>query len=634
MPVLWCFGWIIWRASALVVTRKCLCIQARIIQVRLKCHVAGSVLGAQGAQAEEEDRVVQVAADARWGVSAIKAAALQAALGSVEKAEAAALVGRCHLRRTRQGAQVKEIEGQTLLTLGIRDGAEVYVRAGAVRSETQKLLKVFLAASATAAAKPLLQLAADQAATIGEVKDELARRLAKSKDKAVQAAAARGAWPQGMPAAGLLRLRVKKGSAGGGAALRDDQVLVKALPSLRTAEEGALVLQLLDEPEDAAALAHSLAVHVRRWRVVEGREQLDDAREVRVSRQATVLDFLQQLQALFAAGPQMLPAGAGMDEAAGAPAEALASVIEVAKLPGFVAAEEVSKTKLNWVGSAHAHADLRMPVASPPMGLREGAVMVVRAVEEFASFRLEQQRHGQDSAASGAGAGSIAGQQGHGGEVQQSRRAQAGRSRGVVAARREVGLRIHVHGGGDDGGADERGGSGGCDLRVVAASDACAGRRAGLALASVSAAARDAGESVSDGGLGLGPAADGPDSAAAGDLVASFGKSEVGGAGSSAGSGGGAESGVSGLGATLAEDAVAMEMERIRNKLELDKTRLLRGPVAGVGGRCGEDSMGARADDSDLGDSVDGVDGRRGGSGSGVSTSAEQEDEGLYSARG
>ena len=74
---------------------------------------------------------MQVAADARWGVGAVKAAALQAALGSVEKAEAAALVGRCHLRRTRQGAQVKEIEGQTLLTLGIRDGAEVYVRAGA-----------------------------------------------------------------------------------------------------------------------------------------------------------------------------------------------------------------------------------------------------------------------------------------------------------------------------------------------------------------------------------------------------------------------------------------------------------------------------------------------------------------------
>ena len=634
MPVLWCFGWIIWRASALVVTRKCLCIQARIIQVRLKCHVAGSVLGAQGAQAEEEDRVVQVAADARWGVSAIKAAALQAALGSVEQAEAAALVSRCHLRRTRQGAQVKEIEGQTLLTLGIRDGAEVYVRAGAGRSETQKLLKVFLAASATATAKPLLQLVADQAWTIGEVKDALARRLAKSKDKAVQAAAVRGAWPQGMPAVGLLRLRVKKGSAGGGAALRDDQVLVKALPSLRTGEEGALVLQLLDEPEDAAALAHSLAVHVRRWRVVEGREQLDDAREVRVSRQATALDFLQQLQALFAARPQILPAGAGVDEAAGARVEAVASEIEVAKLPGFVAAEEVSKTKLNWVGSAHAHADLRMPVASPPMGLRDGAVMVVRAPEEFASFRLEQQRHGQDSAASGAGAGRIAGQQGHGGEVQQSRRAQAARSRGVVAARREVGLRIHVHGGGDDGGADESGGSGGCDLRVVATSDACAGRQAGLAPASVSAAARDAGESESDGGLGLGPAADGPDSAAAGDLVASFGKSEVGGAGSSAGSGGDAESGVSGLGATLAEDAVAMEMERIRNKLELDKTRLLRGPVAGVGGRCGKDSMGVRADDSDLGDSVDGVDGRRGGSGSGVSTSAEQEDEGLYSARG
>ena len=84
----------------------------------------------------------------------------------------------------------------------------------------------------------------------------------------------------------------------------------------------------------------------------------------------------------------------------------------------------------------------------------------------------------------------------------------------------------------------------------------------------------------------------------------------------------------------MAEDAVAMEMERIRHKLELDKTRLLRGPVAGVGGRCGEDSMGVRADDSDLGDGVDGVDGRRGGSGRGVSASAEQEDEGLYSARG
>ena len=92
----------------MVVTRKCLCIQTRIIQVRLKCHVAGSVLGAQGAQAEEEDRVVQIAADARWGVSAIKAAALQAAIGSVEEAEAAALVGQCHLRRTRQGAQEQQ----------------------------------------------------------------------------------------------------------------------------------------------------------------------------------------------------------------------------------------------------------------------------------------------------------------------------------------------------------------------------------------------------------------------------------------------------------------------------------------------------------------------------------------------
>ena len=180
----------------------------------------------------------------------------------MEEEENDGLWERVHLRRTSKGPQLKD-ELKCLADLGVEEGALFFLRAGAPRLESQKTLKVFLALSSAATARPLLQITVQETWTVAELKAALAGRLGKSKDKQVSAAASKGAWPQGVPPLNLLRLRQKKGAVGG-SVLKDEQVLTKALP--RLADDTPIVLQLLDEPQAAAPTTDFFLIQVRCWR--------------------------------------------------------------------------------------------------------------------------------------------------------------------------------------------------------------------------------------------------------------------------------------------------------------------------------------------------------------------------------
>ena len=229
----------------------------------------GEESGGGGGGAGGHDLVLEVEVDLRWTLAEVKKTAISAARrrrlgggGGMEEEENDGLWERVHLRRTSKGPQLKD-ELKCLADLGVEEGALFFLRAGAPRLESQKTLKVFLALSSAATARPLLQITVQETWTVAELKAALAGRLGKSKDKQVSAAASKGAWPQGVPPLNLLRLRQKKGAVGG-SVLKDEQVLTKALP--RLADDTPIVLQLLDEPQAAAPTTDFFLIQVRCWR--------------------------------------------------------------------------------------------------------------------------------------------------------------------------------------------------------------------------------------------------------------------------------------------------------------------------------------------------------------------------------
>eukprot|EP00802_Teleaulax_amphioxeia_P015044 Tamp_15126.p1 GENE.Tamp_15126~~Tamp_15126.p1 ORF type:complete len:443 (+),score=61.00 Tamp_15126:72-1400(+) len=279
--------------------------------------------------------------------------------------------------------------------------------------KAKKTLKVFLAVSAAATARPLLQLAAEETWTVAQLKTALAARLGKSKDKQVVAAAAKAAWPQGVPPTGVLRLRQKKGSVGG-SVLKDEQVLMKALP--RLADDTPIVLQLLDEPE-AASPVDGLLIQVRRWRVEGDAEVLEDPREMCVPRDADGHKMLELL------GRFLSP---------GATAAAAQSGLACAKVSSFgPALKAISKAKLKWLDESSA--DVTVPVTSPPLGLRNDSVIVVCDQLEFERF----------AAAAAARVQPLGGEQDV--LVLQKKPSQKRITRDTGPRCREAALQIHVH---------------------------------------------------------------------------------------------------------------------------------------------------------------------------------------------
>ena len=449
--------------------------------------------GGGGSAGAGDDHVVQVEVDLRWTLVQVKKAAISAAC----RAGGGGTVGddglweRVHLRRTSKGPQLKD-EAKRLADLGVEEGALFFLRAGAPRPESQKTLKVFLAVSAAATARPLLQLAAEETWTVAQLKTALAARLGKSKDKQVVAAAAKAAWPQGartrvgvrgwlracgcvecsrnaqgvvcdmlhtcacllgclhacglackrvvcihsrfvytfctlgaigcdvcmfvrtgVPPTGVLRLRQKKGSVGG-SVLKDEQVLMKALP--RLADDTPIVLQLLDEPE-AASPVDGLLIQVRRWRVEGDAEVLEDPREMCVPRDADGHKMLELL------GRFLSP---------GATAAAAQSGLACAKVSSFgPALKAISKAKLKWLDESSA--DVTVPVTSPPLGLRNDSVIVVCDQLEFERF----------AAAAAARVQPLGGEQDV--LVLQKKPSQKRITRDTGPRCREAALQIHVH---------------------------------------------------------------------------------------------------------------------------------------------------------------------------------------------
>ena len=207
----------------------------------------------------------------------------------------------------------------------------------------------------------------------------------------------------GVPPTGVLRLRQKKGSVGG-SVLKDEQVLIKALP--RLADDTPIVLQLLDKPE-AASPADGLLIQVRRWRVEGETEVLEDPREMCVPRDAdgrTLFELLVRFLrpgATAAAAPEdqggracdvaglsdgLQAVGTGDDASSGVGGVSGGlSGLACAKVSSFgPALKAISKAKLKWFDESSA--DVTVPVTSSPLGLRDDSVIVVRDQLEFERF--------------------------------------------------------------------------------------------------------------------------------------------------------------------------------------------------------------------------------------------------------
>jgi hypothetical protein len=223
-------------------------------------------------------------------------------------------------------------------------------------------------------------------------------------------------------------------------------------------------VQLLEKPE-AASDAKTLEVHVRRWRVVDGEEVVEDGTQVRVPRNFTNQQLLSLLAGLGrrveedvrgvvggvqqgsrvdgykeeGGGGDTEEMGGGSKEVGGGAAEEVGEGLEFAKVPMFgPLLQGVSKLRLKWMHAKHA--DLSMPVMSPPLGLRDGALLVVRDSEEAARFAASAAAAAQAAADDGVASG-VDARQGRG-----PARAHAGRSRVESQRRRnhEAQLRIHV----------------------------------------------------------------------------------------------------------------------------------------------------------------------------------------------
>ena len=250
----------------------------------------------------------------------------------------------------------------------------------------------------------------------------------------------------GVPPTGVLRLRQKKGSVGG-SVLKDEHVLTKALP--RLADDTPIVLQLLDEPH-AEAPADGLLIQVRRWRSEGEAEVLEDPREMCVPRDADGHKLLAMLvsflcpsataatapqdqggRAYDAAGAavvQQVVAGTG-DEAGSGEGGVRGGGLACAKVSSFgPVLKGISKAKLKWLDESSA--DATAPVTSPPLGLRDDSVIVVRDQLEFERFAAAAAAHmGKEQEAL----------------MLQKQPRQKRMTRETGPHRREAALQIHVH---------------------------------------------------------------------------------------------------------------------------------------------------------------------------------------------